>query len=185
MSYDLRLFRPRPGVDPLETAHEDEPEPPDTPPDPAKEAVKRSVAEALMALDPTLQVFHMAFDDIARVQGISVEEARERYRHIELNGPEDDEAGIQVTLYDDEATVTVPYWHRGEAAQKVFRKIWQYLEVIWRLCGYVVYDPQLDRVFDPPAELDAAIAAYTGVSENLETIVTGKATPPKPWWKFW
>jgi hypothetical protein len=53
------------------------------------------------------------------VQGIAdvdlrEDEARVRYRHVELNGPENGN-GIQITLYDDNASITIPYWHQPEA----------------------------------------------------------------------
>jgi hypothetical protein len=42
------------------------------------------------------------------MEGITEDEARVRFRHIELNGA-DDGNGIQITLSDDTADITVPY----------------------------------------------------------------------------
>ena len=57
MSYDFRLFRRRIGEDPLITAQRDPEEFATTPPAPEKEALKRKVADALIANNPKLQVF--------------------------------------------------------------------------------------------------------------------------------
>jgi hypothetical protein len=56
MSYDFQLFRPRPGEDPRVTAQRDSDVFADSPPDPQKEALKRRVADALIAHNPRLEV---------------------------------------------------------------------------------------------------------------------------------
>jgi len=184
MSYDFRLFRPKAGEDPLVTARQDSGDFPDSPPDKQKEAQKRQVAEALIAHNPNLEVFQFGYDEIAELEKISPSEARLKYRHLELNGPEDGN-GIQITLFDDEASVTVPYWHEGEKASDTFSEIWGYLEIIHREAGYLVYDPQLDRLLDTPADYDAALARYTGVVRKLRKATSSTDTKKKPWWKFW
>jgi hypothetical protein len=39
------------------------------------------------------------------------------------NGPTEETNGIEITLFDDEASVTVPFWHQGAAARRVFEEI--------------------------------------------------------------
>jgi hypothetical protein len=114
MSYDLHLFRPEVGVDPLETAKrlldEDE-EFDEIKPGllvPEKEERKHTLAQALIKLNPELSIFEFGFKEIAEMEGITEDEARVRFRHIELNGA-DDGNGIQITLSDDTADITVPY----------------------------------------------------------------------------
>ena len=68
---------------------------------------------------------------------------------IELNGPAEESNGIQITLFDDEASVTVPFWHHGAAARRVFEEIWTYLQIMEREGGFFTYDPQIDRVARP------------------------------------
>ena len=104
---------------------------------------------------------------IAKHEKISVEQARLKYRHLELNEPGQDSKGIQITLFDDEASVTVPFWHEGAKATDTFRKIWSYLEIIGRETGYLIYDPQIDRVFDPKAGSGDALASYTAVTTGV------------------
>src|SRR5713226_3655866 len=100
MSYDFRLFKPRAGEDPHVTARADSTGLPSIPPDPEKEALKRKVDETLVAHNPKLEVFQFDYDALARSQKISVEDARLKFRHLELNGPEEDSNGIQITLFD-------------------------------------------------------------------------------------
>lgn len=183
MSYDFILFKRRPGEDPYVTAQRDSEQFATTPPDPEKEALKRRVADALIAHNPKLEVFQLDHEAIAKFDNITVEEARLKYRYLELNGPEDDTKGIQITLFDDEASVTVPYWHQEDEAG-TFREILDYLEIISRETGYLVYDPQGDSVFDPSEGFDDPLERYSEGVQQLDQALTG-SDERKPWWKFW
>jgi hypothetical protein len=167
MSYDFRLFKRKAGEDPLVTAQTESGGFPTTPPDPQKEAIKRKVADALIAHNPELEVSQFDYDVIARQQKISVEQARLRYRHLELNGPAENFNGIQIMLFDDEASVTVPFWHAGDKAADTFREIWNYLDILNRESGYLIYDPQIDRVIDPSTGFDDALACYSGAMRQI------------------
>jgi hypothetical protein len=149
MSYDFYLFRRVAGEDPLTTGRaqgeEEKREDPDAP-DPDAGRIKRSVAAALKAQDPRLEVFEYDYSEIAVSLGISVDEARRLYQDIELNHLEH---GIQVTLSDHSAWITVAYWHSNPAtAEAVMAEIWDYLRTINREAGFLVYDPQLDQLLD-------------------------------------
>jgi len=185
MSYDFRLFKRRAGEDALVTARADSDGFPTTPPDPQKEARKRRVADALIARNAQLHVFQFDYDAVANSQKISVEDARLKFRHLELNGPEEDCNGIQITLFDDEASVTVPFWHEGEKAADTFREIWSYLEIISREGGYLIYDPQIDRVLEPSAGLDDALSCYTGAMRQTHQTLPASGAERRPCWKFW
>ena len=183
MSYDFRLFKRRTGEDPHVTAQRDSGEISAAPPDPQKEALKRRVADALIAHNPKLEVFQFRSEEIAEFEKTSIEEARLKYRHLELNEPEDGGNGVQITLFDDEASVTVPFWHDNAAA--VFREIWSYLSIISRETGYVIYDPQIDRIIDPSGDFDEALACYAQAMRQIHQIDQAGATTKRPWWKFW
>ena len=86
---------------------------------------------------------------------------------MELNGPEEDCSGIQITLFDDEASVTVPFWHEGDKAADTLREIWIYLEIISRQADYLIYDPQIDRILDPSAGIDDALACYSSAMRQI------------------
>jgi hypothetical protein len=185
MSYDFRLFKRKAGEDPLVTVHRDSDGLPTMPPDPQKEALKRRTADALIAHNPGLEVSQFNYEQIARSLKISVEEARLQFRHLELNGREEDSDGIQIILFDDEASVTVPFWHDGDKAEDTFRDIWGYLEIISREAGYLIYDPQIDRVIEPSAGFDAALACYSGVMRQIQQALPKSSMQKKSRWKFW
>lgn len=151
---------------------------------PFKEAKKRQLAGALVQANPRLEPFAFGYEEIAAQYGITEDEARERYRHIELNGPEDGN-GIQITISDDTADLTVPYWHQPEAATKVFDEIWTYLGILEREAGFCIYDPQLDKILDLAADRGAVLARYGRVVAQMPQIVAEPAQAKKPWWKFW
>ena len=167
MSYDFYLFKPKTGVDPIETVDElfseESEEINPALPQPEKEARKPSLADALIRLNPQLEVFPFDFQELARIDGISEDEAKIKYRHLELNGAENGN-GIQITLNDVSTEITVPYWHSGEEAQKVFKEIWSYLELIENEAGFVTYDPQLEKILNLSTDLPEAIEVYKSVA---------------------
>jgi hypothetical protein len=185
MSYDFRLFKRKANEDALVTARADSDGLPSTEPDPQKEALKRRVATALIAHNPQLKVFEFDYAAVAKSQKISEEQARIRFRHLELNGPEENCNGVQITLFDDEASVTVPFWHEGEKAADTFGEIWRYLDIISREAGYLIYDSQIDRVIEPSAGFDDALACYSGAMRQIHKASPASGTARRPWWKFW
>ena len=188
MSYDFHLLRIAPGEDADEVfgrmIEAAEGQGNTRPLDPEKEARKRRIADALIAADPQLEPFRLRHDQIATHLGISEEEARLRYRHIELNGPENG-PGIQITLEDDSATVTIPYWHEGGAAASAFERLWADLRVLSADGNFQVYDPQLGRVLDLDADRRAVLDRYTKVVGLTRTPLDGAVVRKRPWWKFW
>jgi hypothetical protein len=185
MSYDFRLFKRKPGEDPETTARAESDGLPATPPDPQKELLKRKIGDLLIARNPKFEYFQFEYEQIAQTRKISVEEARRLHRHLELNNLAKDSNGIRITLYDDEASITVPYYHIGEKAADVFREIWGYMEIITRESGYLVYDNQIDRILDLSAGCQDSLACYTGTSQPASQTITRGGVGVKPWWKFW
>jgi hypothetical protein len=155
---------------------------------PEKEARKKRIADALLAVNSKLEPFNFDFAEIAEFHGISEEESRVRYRHVELDGPANGN-GIQITLHDNSACVTVPYWHADNgAARAVFAEIWRYLR-IFRRFGCAAYDPQLDRILDLARDREAALATYVALTLHMPEIarekISSEKQAKKPWWKFW
>ncbi|KAF0245815.1 MAG: hypothetical protein FD180_1289 [Planctomycetota bacterium] len=190
MSYDLHLFRPQPGKDLTEAAlaslEDDSENASPGAKDPEGEKRKKAMSEALRKANPGLSEFKD--EEEADALGEAAEEARRQWQPIELNGP-DDGNGIQITLYDDTAAVTVPYWHKEQAARRVMGEIWEYLEVLQSQGGFRTYDPQIEKVLDLAADRDAVLGAYaTGVGHTDDIgrrETEGAEKPSKPWWKFW
>lgn len=185
MSYDLHLFQVPPGRTARDVYESGElgDKHRTKVADPEKEARKRRIMDALLQHDPRLVPFEFDHTQIAKTDGIAVEEARRRYRHIELN---DDETNspIQITLFDDEVSVTIAYWHQGPQAAQTLRKVGGYLNIIVAHSGYTAYDPQLGKVIDPDRDYQDCLNAYgAGVAAIERVSQTGNLR--KPWWKFW
>lgn len=189
MSYDLLLVRPRHGVSTETVAQsflEDEGADPNPGPiDPSAESRKQELVRALRAVNSAFEPFEFDHAEIARMQGTSEDDARRMWRHVELNGP-DDGNGIQITLHDDHANVTVPYWHRDAAARAAWSEIWSYLRVLESAGGLRTYDPQMEKVLELDRDLDAAMAMYAkGVAVTRQAAEAAAAPPKTPWWKVW
>jgi hypothetical protein len=188
MSYDIALLRPRDG-EALEDAFTrlvslapaDDPNP--GPVVAAAEAAKQSLADALVRQRSSLRPFQFDFGQIAAREQVERSEARRRWRHIELN---DEDLGLQITLHDEYASATLPYWHEGAQADAAFRALWGCLQVIRNGGAYSVYDPQLGRALDLASDADFAEILKTYVSTKRAVERARRAGPfKKPWWKFW
>ena len=191
MSYDLSLRRVPDDTDPLtywRTVLRDDSdvrEAASTPPGHDADDRKLALCEALQSLDTNLKPFDFQFPQIAQHLGITEEDARRRYRHIELNGPQDG-PGIQITLFDDEVSVTVPYWHSGARARNVWVVIWTYLRLLHDIGGMSVYDPQLDKVVDLDRDLPVVVKSYLSGLQYTESLFPlPRADKCRPWWRFW
>lgn len=184
MSYDFRLCLPQAGRSQEEIATSDiEDLGSITDPVPAKEERKQRISAALIARNPKLEPFAFGFDEIAKLENITVEDAKKKYRYIELNTPLEESNGIQITLFDDEASVTVPYWYEGAAARRVFEEIWIYLEIIEREGGFFTYDPQIARVLDLEKDFESSLGCYDRASRDIAEQFP--VQQKKPWWQFW
>ena len=187
MSYDLYLLRVTAGRDPLEEAeavfNEDVEEINPGLSDPQKETTKRELAKQLQLINPALEIFQFDYTEIAKSLGISEPEAQAQFRHIEMNV--EDGTGIQITLYDDTASLTIPYWHKGEKASEVWREAWRYLQCLEAQGGFSTYDPQLGRVLSLKSDLEEVLMGYSSGVGATEEAVLEMIEPKKPWWKFW
>ena len=166
VSYELRLAKPRAeGIHaPLSSCSAADFS--STPPDSRKEVLKRRVAERLIARNPQLQLYQFPYEKIAQFERLSLEETRRKYRHLELNGPEGGN-GIQVTLWDDDASLSLPFWHELKKAEQAFLELWSYADIVCRETGYAVYDPQIERTLDPSAGCEEALANYLRTAREV------------------
>ena len=185
MSYDIYCFKSkldRPDLEEARAAIEvDEDEEVVSDPE-----TKLKIAKALIDYNPRLECFEFNYDEIAKLQDTSVDEAKEAFGHIELNTPEGDLA-TQITIFDNNVSITIPYWYSGDKAREVFDKIYDYIKVIRQTAGYFVYDPQIDKVFDPLIENIFELDIYQTMTGQVEKMKTEETTVKnnKPWWKFW
>ena len=188
MSYDFHLISRKAGSDLLVAAQShleaetDQINP--GPPVPEKEARKRRLVQSLKQQNPSLEPFQFGFAEIAKKYRISEDEARVRYRHVELNGPEDGN-GIQIVLYDDTASITFPFWHGAEAALGVVNEIWRYLEILEKEGSLATYDPQLEKILDLKTDMSIVLERYGKVVAKMPQMVAAATKATRPWWKLW
>jgi hypothetical protein len=147
---------------------------------------KAKIAKPLIDYNPRFESFEFDYEEISKLKGISIEEAKEMFDQIELNTPDGDLA-TQITIFGETVSITVPYWYSGEEANEVFKNINEYAKVIRQTVGYFVYDPQTDKVFDPLNEKIFELDLYQGMTEQVEKMKTEQfeKSNKKPWWKFW
>lgn len=179
MSYDIYCYKSQSGTPDLEEAQEiiefDEEEDGPLESDPETQL---KIAKALLAFDPLLEC--------AEFEGISSEEVRKKFDHIELNSREG-ELAIQLTIFSNNVAIAIPYWYTGENEITVFKKAAAYTKVIRQTAGYFVYDPQTDLVFDPLTEILFDVDIYSRMTRHTESMKAKEEnkTGKKPWWKFW
>ncbi len=97
---------------------------------------------------------------------------------IELN---DDDLQVQFTVYDQTASITVPYFR--ERTDELMEWIGCCLRACLKECGYVAYDPQLGRAVTID-DLYQIAQLYRSM-DNALPVFAGSIQRPKPWWKFW
>lgn len=146
--------------------------------------IKERITAALIEHNPRLEPFKFDYRKIAELQKISEDEARARYRHVELNSPDGDLA-IQLTVCDDHVFIAIPYWYKGSEANQVFSQLSGYLRVIANTSGFFAYDPQSGVAFDPRQTELRDHQHYDRVVADLPKIVAQEENQPKPWWRFW
>lgn len=78
------------------------------------------------------------------------------------------ETGIDLSVIGDEVSITVPYWHAGDAAAVVLGKVFALSAVVEKETGLTAYDPQVER---PLAEAPShgAIWLMSRTTEDLRS----------------
>lgn len=148
---------------------------------------KLAIVKALTKFNPRLEAFDFDYGEIAKLTQATIEEAKSKFDHIELN-PHEGDIAIQLTIFSNHVFITVPYWYQGDQAKQVLTNIRDYIKVIRDTAGYFVYDPQTGEVFDPAEDNFNGSDQYLSGSKNLDEIINPNQTPKeikKPWWKFW
>jgi hypothetical protein len=183
VSYDLLLIPTSASEDPEDYLERQEAS--EGQPSSESETRKRALADRLKAASGSaLEEFALDFAEIAVHLKVSEEVARRDWRHIELNSPEGG-PGVQIEIHDSSASIALPYWHSGAAAEDVWAEIWRYLEIFTIEGGYSAYDPQLGRVLSLSSDRSVVIGKYSEGVQFTEQIGRKTSNQPKPWWKFW
>lgn len=95
---------------------------------------------------------------------------------IEVDAGENGD-GIQISLFPNEAGLTVPYWHQGQKAHEVFLQIWDYLKTIQQLTNFAIYDPQLGRILHLEVDFDNVLSTYLGAMDKVKDIASQLENP--------
>ncbi|GAB3503653.1 hypothetical protein [Amycolatopsis cihanbeyliensis] len=82
------------------------------------------------------------------------EHLAEDYRELS-HGP----SGVQLSFAEGEVALTVPYWHRGEAAARIVEDVYALAVVVQKETGMTGYDPQLDQSLDEARVTQSAAVA--------------------------
>ncbi len=101
-------------------------------------------------------------------------------RDIELNEDPEVIHGLQVTVFRDHVSITLPYWHTGAAAREAFATIAVICDALRSTFAMRIYDPQHEREIS--GDWSAVADAYANFTSQ-----TGDAVPRpnKRWWQFW
>jgi len=181
MSYDLYCFKSKSGVPDLEEAQNAIEELGDEN-SILDDKLKEKLAKELRELNPKLERFIFDYNEIARLQNTTVDEARRSFNHIELTKAEG-ELAVQITIYNNNVSITVPFWYSGEKAKAVFNEVGDYTKLIGKATGFFVYDPQMEHVYDPHKSEFTGLKIYEQTTSGTQKN-SGNATK-KPWWKIW
>jgi hypothetical protein len=166
MSFDLSMFEVRAGES-VEAARERITEP--APPTAEAERKRRETVAALLEHDPELDVL----------------ESQEGAPLTELTSL-DESRPIQVSVYGDQAFLTIPYWHSGEAAKAVMDAVWPLVEIIHERTGWILYDEQEGEQVDIAAGPGQLLGGYeygTAAVAEIAARESGGAPPrtePRP-----
>jgi hypothetical protein len=185
MSYDIYCYKSKLGRPDLDEAQsvieESESAKSDT-----DNSSKEKIAKALQDYNPKLERFQFDYDEIAKLQSTTVEEAKANFRYIELTKAEG-ELAVQLTIYDDNVIVTVPYWYDGDKAKQVFNEVNEFTKIIFKTAGYFVYDPQIEKVYDPLTTDFGGLDVYINATIKTQSLRKENQTSDlkNPWWKFW
>lgn len=178
MGYDLHLFRPRPGMDLVESGRHSfrfEGDPPATP---EADARKQALADALIAHDPGLRILSVDAEFEAR---------QESTVPPPLEVATGDGSGILISVFDLTVGLSFPYRHPGDDGVAVWDRVRGYLRVLEAAGGFRTYDPQIEAVLDPAQPSPDAETSYHNTVAFVQSIAATFDPAParKPWWKFW
>ena len=74
-----------------------------------------------------------------------------------------------------------------DKAKQVFDEVNEYIKIIFKTAGYFVYDPQIEKVYDPSNSEFGGLETY--INGTIQTQILGSDNQTievqKPWWKFW
>jgi hypothetical protein len=78
------------------------------------------------------------------------------------------DTGIDLSVFGDEVSITVPYWHAGDDAAVVLGKVFTLSAIVEKETGLTAYDPQMER---PLTEIQTrgATELMSAITEDLRS----------------
>ncbi|MEV7071983.1 hypothetical protein ACIQJT_17645 [Streptomyces sp. NPDC091972] len=78
------------------------------------------------------------------------------------------DTGIDLSVFGDEVSITVPFWHTGDDAAGAARKVFALAGIVEKETGLTAYDPQMER---PLMDIQPQSLAelMSGVTEDLHS----------------
>ncbi|MFC8067113.1 hypothetical protein [Streptomyces sp. NPDC057293] len=76
--------------------------------------------------------------------------------------------GIDLSVFGDEVSITVPYWHAGNDAAVVLGKVSALAAIVEKETGLTAYDPQADRPL-AEAQPESSIGLMSRITEDLRS----------------
>jgi hypothetical protein len=92
---------------------------------------------------------------------------------------DDETTGLQLSMYDSELALTVPYWHSGEEADRLVALLVDVVQVVERVTGLTAYDPQAEMPFLQGGAAEAG-GSMSRIAESLRDGSLFEAAPPQP-----
>lgn len=86
----------------------------------------------------------------------------------ESRDPSHTGTGIDLSVFGDEVSITVPYWHAGDDAAVVLGKVFTLSAIVEKETGLTAYDPQMER---PLTEIQTrgATELMSAITEDLRS----------------
>ncbi|WP_053847552.1 hypothetical protein [Streptomyces sp. NRRL B-24085] len=80
----------------------------------------------------------------------------------------DSDTGIDLSVFGDEVSITVPFWHAGNDAADVLGKVFALAAVVEKETGLTAYDPQTERPL-METQPQGLAELMSGVTEDLRS----------------
>jgi hypothetical protein len=80
--------------------------------------------------------------------------------------------GIDLSIFGDEVSITVPYWHAGDDAAIVLGKVFALAAIVEKETGLTAYDPQVERPLAEAPSQDP-IGLMSRITEDLRSRYSG------------
>ena len=98
--------------------------------------------------------------------------------------PAEERERLAVALmgYETESAINVPYHATGAEGQAVMERAFAYAEVMTRVGGLTMWDPQTEEVVGSPGHDPAAAAEQFGATSQVVEDMAGER-PSR--WRFW